>query len=141
MRRRVFIAVSLLAMLAFVGVVYIRQAHSVQVIGKIAPNDLDFVTRFVRQDLREYILPKVKWDNVHHLKMVFQDIEQYEKVHIFWLEAYSDGTIDVYAGVNKDLIHSEGYHYEFLKMPHWINSGFGYWGTSNFAPYDMHVPP
>lgn len=143
-RQREFIALSLFAIMALSGCVHSRQANGIQIIGKITSSDLKFVTNSVQQNLRSQILPDLNWinDNSYHTKFEYtdRDLKKYEAVHILWIEVNSDYVIHVFAGVNKELIRSEGYSYTFMKVPNLTNTGRSYWGEPKYAPHDMRVP-
>jgi hypothetical protein len=47
----------------------------------------------------------------------------------------------VFVGASKDTILSEGHAIDLQKKPNWEITGYGYWGFSNAAPHDIHIPP
>jgi len=128
-------------MIALVSVVCLYPVHRTQVIGKIAPDDLDDIERIVRHELRFWILPKLEWDNVYHLDYVVRSVREYEAQRILWAEAKPDGSVEVFAGVSKSVILSEGHVFDLRKQPKWEVTGYAYWASSNVAPHDIHVPP
>src|ERR1035438_3140549 len=141
MRKGIIIAVSVFLAITVAVVVSIVSTPRIQVVGSLSPDDLDQVLKMVRQELRFWILPKLEWDNIHHLDYVWRQVREYETQRILWVEVKPDGSVEVFAGVSKDVIRSEGHAIDLRKQPNWQITGYGYWGFSNAAPHDIHIPP
>jgi hypothetical protein len=141
MRKRKVIVVSVFLVIAIVGAIVVIPAPRPQVVGALSPVDLAQIQKRVWQELRSDILPKLEWDNIYYPRYVFKSVRDYEAQRILWVEVKPDGSVEVFAGVSKDVIRSEGYVMDFQKDGKWKMTGFAYWGFSNVAPHDMHVPP
>src|ERR1035437_6482222 len=138
MRKGIIIAASIFLAIAVVSIV---STPRIQVVGSLPPDDLDQLLKMVRKELRFWILPKLEWDNIHHLDYVWRQIREYEAQRILWVEVKPDGSIEVFAGVSKDVIRSEGHAIDLRKQPDWQITGYGYCGCCNDAPHDIHIPP
>ena len=138
MRKRIIIAVSIF--LAIVVVSFVSTPR-IQIVGSLPPDDLNQVLKLVKKELRFWILPKLELDNIHHLDYVWRQIREYKAQRILWVEVKPDSSVEVFAGVSKDVIRSEGYAIDLRKQPNWQITGYGYWGSSNVAPHDIHIPP
>jgi hypothetical protein len=141
MRRRKLIGIGLLLVLASIGAILPSHPSRPQVVGTLAPNDLTEILRVVRRDLRDHLLPKVEWNNLLYPRYVFSSVREYHAQHILWAELHDDGGVEVFAGVNKDVIRDEGYVWSLRKSPNWMITGYAYWAISNVAPAGIHVPP
>jgi hypothetical protein len=141
MRKRKVIVGSIFLVVVIVSVFVVMPGPRPQVIGTISPADLEQIQRLVRKELRSDILPKLEWDNIYYPRYVFKSVRDYEAQRILWVEVKPDGSVEVFAGVSKDVIRSEGYVMDFQKDGKWKTTGYGYWGFSNVAPHDLHVPP
>ena len=112
-----------------------------QVVGTLAPDDLREILGMVRKELRTQLLPSFEWDSFRSPGYSIKRLREYRAQHILWVEVHRDGSVDVYAGVSKDVIREEGYVWSFRKGNRWGNTGFAYWASSDVAPADIHVPP
>lgn len=141
MRKIKIIAVCVFLSVAFVGgVLCLRPVSPTQVVGRIPPNDLREIECLVRRELRFHILPTLEWDNILHPGYVLGSIKEYRAQRILWAEAQSDGSVDVFAGVSKTVIRSEGHAFTLRKSPAWEITGYAYWASSNVAPANIRVP-
>jgi len=141
MRKIKIIAVCVFLSVGFVGgVLCLRPISQTQVVGHIPPNDLRVIERLVRRELRVRILPALEWDNVLHPGYVLGSIKEYRAQRILWAEVQSDGSVEVFAGVSKAVIQSEGHAFTLRENPSWEITGYAYWASSNVAPADIHVP-
>ena len=141
MSKRKLIGVGLLLVLAIIGASLLPPPSRPQVVGTLASSDLTEILRVVRRDLREHLLPRVKWDNLFYPRYVVSSIREYHAQHILWAEVHDDGGVEVFAGVNRDVIRDEGYVWSLRKGPNWMITGYAYWASSNVAPAGIHVPP
>ena len=141
MRRISFIIAGIFLALSIGSAVILTRPPRIQVVGSLSPSDLAQIQKLARGELRYWILPKPDWDNVHHLNYVVRKVREYEAVRILWMDVKPDGSVEVFAGVSKEAIRSEGHAMTLRKQPNWQITGYGYWGFSNVAPHDMHIPP
>lgn len=141
MRENKFIVVGIFLVVAIVSAVVFSPGPRIQVVGSLPPDDLAQIQKLVQHELRFWILPKLEWDNVYHLGYVFRCVREYEAQRILWVDVKPDGSVEVFAGVSKDVILSEGHAIDLQKQPNWEITGYGYWASSNVAPHDIHIPP
>jgi hypothetical protein len=143
-KRKVIIAIVVL-IAVIVGAVLLAPAPRVQVVGSLAPDDLAQIKKLVWKEIRDWVLPKLHWDDVYHPRYipsyVFRGTRDYEALHILWVDVKPDGSVQVFVGASKDTILSEGHVIDLQKNPNWEITGYGYWGFSNAAPHDIHIPP
>jgi hypothetical protein len=112
-----------------------------QIVGTIAPVDLEEILRLVRRELRSQLLPSLEWYSFQHPGYSTARIKDYYSQHILWAEVHDDGSVDVYAGVSKDVIRDEGHVWTFRKDQNWGSTGYAYWASADVAPAGIHVPP
>jgi hypothetical protein len=141
MSKRKLIGFGLLLALAVIAASLFSGSPRTQVVGTIAPDDLTEIRRLVRLELRFWLLPKVEWDNLLHPRYVINSVREYRVQRILWAEAHGDGSVQVFAGVSKDVIRDEGHVVSLRKIPKWQITGYAYWASSNVAPAGIHVPP
>ena len=141
MHRRKVITVVIILVVVIVGAVVFKPAPRIQVVGNLPPQDLAQIQKLVQHERRFWILPELEWDNVYHLGYVCRSVREYEAQRILWVDVKADGSVEVFAGVSKDVIRSEGHAIDLRKEPNWKITGYGYWASSNVAPHDIHVPP
>ena len=58
---------------------------------------------------------EAEWDNIHHLDYVWRQVREYEAQRILWVEVKPDGSVEVFAGVSKDVIRSVGHAIDLRK--------------------------
>ncbi len=139
--KRKLIGLGLLLALAVIGARLLSVPSRMQVVGTIAPDDLAEIRRLVRHELRHWMLPKVEWDNLFYPRYVISSVMEYRAQRLLWAEAHDDGSVDVFAGVSKDVIRDEGHVVSLRKTPKWTITGYAYWASSEVAPPGIHVPP
>ena len=144
MRTRKVIAVIVVLAIVIVSAIVLTPAPNVQVIGSLPPDDLAQIQKVARKEIRSNVLPRYEWKDVFYPYNVFRYtrtcVSQYEALRMLWVEVKPDKSVSVYFGVSKDTILSEGHIVGLCKQQDWQVTGYGYWGISNAAPQDMHVP-
>ena len=102
------------------------------IVGKLLTQDLEEIQRIVLHTLREHILPSSEY--VNDPKFYERQVKEYETQRILWIGVQSDGHVEVFAGVNKKAIASEGYALDLWKDPKWRTTGCTYWGMPEVRP-------
>jgi hypothetical protein len=145
MRKRKIIAAVVVLIAVMVGAVLLAPAPHVQVVGSLPPDDLAQIQKVVWKEIRFWVLPKLNWDDVYNPRYiphyVFAGFRDYAKLHILWVDVKPNGSVEVFVGESKDTILSQGHAIDLQKKVRWEIIGYGYWGFSNAAPHDIHIPP
>jgi hypothetical protein len=110
----------------------IRAQHRPVVVGTLPPEDIEEIQRVVQHALREQIVPSSEYaDDPQFYK---RKVKEYEVQRILWIGLQSDGHVEVFAGVSKKAIASEGYNLSLWKDPKWRVTGLSAWGDPQVRP-------
>src|SRR5207245_5644484 len=84
MKSRIAIAIAALLAVAALAAFWMSSART-EVVGNLPPGDLREIHHVVIHELRDWELPKIEWDNIHHLGYVFQSLKRYSSLRILWI--------------------------------------------------------
>ena len=116
----------------------------IRVIGSLPPQDVQEIQKLVWPDVKAIEFPLMEWDDIHHLRYVYNGLTRYARLHVLWIEVKDPRYVRVIIGLNTNTLASDGWDFMVRKMEaggKWQITGTAYWGMPSAAPSDFRIIP
>jgi hypothetical protein len=137
------IAFTVLLILGMSGAFWFFSRASVQVIGKLPPKDLGEIQHLIWNDVRSESFATFSMsDFFGDLRFWLKQVREYNSQRILWITVSPDGQdVEVFVGVSKARIRTEGYSIMAHKDSKWKVTGKAHWGIPEVAAEGAKNPP